>query len=154
MTNADADNIINMKKTSAMTLKEISDTTGFSVSVIHRLLKKNGVECKNRRIIQFTDEQVEAIIAAYAQGIGIGGISKHLGLGCSESAVITLIKSKGIAIRNPSEQQFARMARSTPEEIAKLTAAAHAATKGSVMRESAKIARAKTMEGKTNWRSK
>lgn len=70
-----------------------------------------------------------AVTELYNSGIGLGGIYKKLGSG-SRPYLLKLFKEAGIPARNRSEQQFSRMANTTPEQRLQLSKAAHDAMRG------------------------
>lgn len=94
---------------------------------------------------KITNLDTNYIIEKYASGIGIGGVANMLGV--SPSPIERTLRENGVHIRNPSEQQQARMDRSTPEEIAKLTKAANKAATGRKKTFEELCKGAKTREG-------
>lgn len=71
---------------------------------------------------------LDLIIAAYDDGIGIRGIADQFNV--SPRPIERIILESGRKLRNRSEQQFARMNRATAAERKALAAAAHAAKRG------------------------
>lgn len=71
---------------------------------------------------------IDLIVAAYDDGIGVRGIAKQYNV--SPRPIERIILESGRKLRNRSEQQFARMKRATPSERKALAAAAHAAKRG------------------------
>jgi very-short-patch-repair endonuclease len=127
---------------------------GCGNSPIRRILTKNGIEITDRNAVKFSDTDITRIISAYDNGIGVSGIAKHLGIDCSTPPIMRIIQSVRGTPRNRSEQQFARMARSTPEQIAYLTSAAHSASRGRIASDESVRKTAKGKEGKIHSRSK
>lgn len=68
------------------------------------------------------------IVNLYAKGIGVTGIADKFGI--SKSPIERILRENGIPLRNCSEQQQARMDKSTPEQKAAQTRAAHDALRG------------------------
>lgn len=68
------------------------------------------------------------IIKLYAEGIGVNGIAKQLGV--SPRPIERVLKERGVALRNAAAQQQARMDRSSPEERKALAFAAQSARRG------------------------
>lgn len=98
---------------------------GVNEKTVSRILHENGIPVFSR-LYRVIDE--DKAIAMYADGIGIKGVADALH--CSRTKIANVLKKHGVHIRNASEQQQARMDRSTPEQIKHLTAKAHAATAG------------------------
>lgn len=133
---------------------ELCKIFSISQSCCYRIVRNSGIEFKNPRIYDFTEEQKAEMRSLYESGIGANGVAEKMGLTCAPNTVVSyLLKFYG-KLRDRSEQQFARMAISTPEQIAKLTEAAHKASKGRKADRSEGMKRAKTMEGSHNRRSK
>lgn len=134
--------------------KKIGERFGCREKPIKRILSSRGIEISSAKVVTFTDSEAAAIFAAYDSGIGANGIASHLGLACSDSPVIRLLRSKYGTLRGRSEQQLARMARSTPEQIAALTANAHAAVRGVKLSDERVHRSAIGKQGKISNRSK
>lgn len=147
------DNLLKLRSSGVMPV-ELSKIFGISESCCYKIISRSGVKVKNPRIVEFSEEQKAEMRSLYESGIGANGVAEKMGLSCSPNTVVNyLLKFYG-KLRNCSEQQFARMAISTPGQIAKLTEAAHKATKGRKADRSERIKRAKTMEGSHNRRSR
>jgi very-short-patch-repair endonuclease len=80
---------------------------------------------------------IDLIVAAYDDGIGIHGIAKQFNI--SPRPIERIILESGRKLRNRSEQQFARMRRATFAERKALAAAAHAAKRGRPNSEAAQL---------------
>ncbi len=91
-----------------------------------------------------TDIDPRYVVRKYTGGVGVQGIAEALG--CSPSPVERILRERGVKLRNRSEQQFARMKRASKAEIKNLTAAAHAASRGSVHSQEYREKIAKTRE--------
>lgn len=154
ITDETRNNIIKLRTETDMTFEEIGNMLGISVSSVYQTSKAAGLVGRNRRHVVFTTEQEFMIIAAHNGGTGLNGMSKKLGFNCPMKATVKVLEKHGLKPRNRSEQQQARMDNSSPEEIAKLVNAANEAARGTVRRFESKAARAKTMEGFFNKRSK
>lgn len=144
-----ASDIINLRVSGVMPV-DIAQRFGVSVAYVYKVIKNSGVKVKNPRLVEFSDDQKSSIISAYESGIGVKGIAEKVGLSCCPKPIKDFLDSIYGKTRNRSEQQFARMANSTPEQIAKLTSAAHKAAKGRVATLEEMIARAKSKEGRVN----
>jgi len=68
------------------------------------------------------------IVSLFDQGIGVRGIADRFGI--SPRPIKRIILESGRKLRNRSEQQFARMSRTTVIERKALASAAHAAKRG------------------------
>lgn len=123
---ADTDNIVKQYRAGVST-SDLASQSRVSKNVIYRILSDAGITLYCGRPSR-NRPTIDEMLAIYNTGIGISGVAKKLGAG--RMYVIIAFKKAGIETRNPSQQQFARMARSTPEEIAYLTSAAHKACKG------------------------
>lgn len=154
LTEETRNNIIKLRTETDMTFEEIGNIFGFSASFIHTITREFGVPAKNRRHAVFTAEQESLIVSAHNSGIGLGGMTEKLGFNCPIKATTKVLEKNGLKPRNRGEQQQARMDNSSPEQIAKLVNAANKAARGTVRRFESKAARAKTMEGFFNKRSK
>lgn len=143
---SDIDNFV-QRYEAGESVKSIADSIGVTDKVISMRLARRGVSIRHDRSHSFSAETERAIIECFKSGVGVGGVSDKLGLGVSHSPIARVLKKNGINTRNRSEQQFARMARSTPEQIAALTKAAHDAARGRVAQHSEIIKRAKAMAG-------
>lgn len=152
LTDSDIDYLIKLKTIDNLPLKEIRNITGIGIKGLSKILNTAGLDLKQKTY--FSDNTLEEIYSAYDSGIGVGGIAAFLNLSCSENPIRRVLKKKYGNLRNRSEQQFARMAKASPEEIAYLTKNAHKATRGKKIPIKAKIKRAKTMEGSCNKGSK
>ena len=147
---ADINNIIKLRIIDNLAIKAIADILGTGYKPIKRILDTSGFDTTSKKIIKFTESQLNEIYNAYASGIGAKGIADHIGMRCSEAAIIRVLKVKFGTLRNRSEQQQARMDKSTPEQIAALTANAHKASKGRKATIEEMIKRASTKEGVIN----
>lgn len=147
---ADIKDIIKLRTIDNMPMKTIGQSFGCGEKPILRILKANGITNFNSKKIEFTADELKSIYAAYESGIGANGIPKHVGLKCTAQPVIRVLKSKYGTLRDRSEQQQARMNRSTPEQIAALTANANKAAKGRKATFEERVKRAVTQEGKIN----
>lgn len=144
-----ANDIINLRVSGVMPV-DIAERFGVSVAYVYKAIKSSGVAVKNPRLVEFTEAQKADIITAYESGVGVNGIAESVGLDCCPKPVKDFLDSIYGKTRNRSEQQFARMAKATPEQIANLTSAAHKAAKGRVASVSEKLARAISKEGRVN----
>lgn len=107
-----------------MPVDQIAAENGIGETTVYRVLKRNCVAIRDRT----APVPLSSICAMYNDGIGVQGIADHFGVGLSY--VKRNLISAGLSIRNKSEQQFARMQRASPEEIQRLTNAAHMASRG------------------------
>lgn len=139
---------------------DISAKTGFSVYTISDVVARNFVksEIRSRSTQHVMDElrnsgkTEQDVIAAFNSGIGVAGMMDAIGI--SVAATKTILKKNGIALRNRSQQQFARMASYTKEEIKKLTRNANIASKYRTVSVESLCKRAKTVEKKVDfWQS-
>lgn len=151
---ADTDNIIKLRSVDNISINKIADIYSVGYRAIKRVLIDNGISIKNSRYFEFSDDIKKSIINAYESGIGANGINSHLNLSCSSMPVIAYLKTVYPSLRNRSEQQFARMSKATPQEIAKLTTKAHESRRGSKATHKELINRAKAKEGKVDSRSR
>ena len=111
---------------SGMSAANIASKFEVSQNSILRLLHENNVTIiKSRARIR---PSIDDIMAIYNTGIGASGVARVLG--CGRTYVNSMLDKNGINKRNQSEQQFARMARTTPDERQKLSKAAHDAVRG------------------------
>lgn len=147
------DQVIKLRSSGVMPV-QIAKILGISVSLVYKRIQASGVKFKNPRFVELSESDKKIIISAYESGIGVSGIPAHTGIKCAPSVIAKFLKPIYGNLRNRSEQQFARMAKSTPEQIAKLTESAHMAARGRVRSVCEKEKRAKTLEGSFNKRSK
>ena len=82
------------------------------------------------------------IVSLFDQGIGVRGIADRFGI--SPRPIERIITESGRKLRNRSEQQFARMSRTTAIERKALASAAHDAVRGSTRSEESLIKMAAT----------
>lgn len=144
---SDIDNIIE-QYTSGVSMNKIGKLFGVGDKPIKRVLTNSGVIINDSSIKRFTTTELGAIYAAYDSGIGANGIPEHLGIECSCSPIIRVLKAKYGKLRDRSKQQQARMDKSTPEQKASLVKAANNAARGRVATRDEKVKRANTKEGK------
>lgn len=112
-------------------VNEIVRITGVSRSVCYRAARANGIDTSRKPRHESID--AEKVIAMFHAGRGSAGIGKEFG---TTGAVINrLLADHGIKPRSRSEQQQARMDNASPEEVARLTRKAHAASRGRVKSE-------------------
>jgi predicted transcriptional regulator len=125
---------------------------GITSDVFYRGAKRLGLDVpsKHERVAAKVD--TSNIVSMFKDGIGVGGIAERIGT--SPSFIKTYLNERGYEIRNRSQQQSARMRRSSPEQIASLTKAAHNALRGRKVPIKERICSAQTKEGKINKRSK
>lgn len=147
---ADVQNIIKLRSVQGIAIAKIGEVFGVGYKPIARVLSSNGITIKSSIIKNFTDSEKKSICKAYDFGIGANGIPEYLGLSCSCAPVIRYLRSVYGTLRNQSQQQQARMDKSTPEEIAALTRRAHEASKGRKATFEERHKRAKTIEGHFN----
>lgn len=129
---------------------EIARMFNVSDTVISRTMDSNGVA--RRRSI--TDNRkfnatikgfdVSKAKAMFDSGVGISGIAKFFNL--PAPTVSLAFKDAGLSVRNRSEQQFARMARCSPEERSAITRAANIAATGRIVPIDTKIKTAATCQ--------
>lgn len=105
-------------------VNSIARSFAVTEKVIARILRKNGRDT-SLKLITLSDA---AVISLHNSGIGLKGIAERLGT--SHTVVARHLVAAGESPRNRSEQQFARMANSTPEQIKRLTEKAHKAATG------------------------
>lgn len=146
----DIDHMIKLRTVDGLSIENIGKVFSVGYKPIFRMLKSRGSNTTNNRNIHFTEVVQKQIFYAYEQGIGADGIPEYLGLSCSDSPIIRLLKSKYKTTRNRSEQQQARMNRATPEQIAHLVKNAHIANTGRKVSYAEKLVRAKAKEGRVN----
>lgn len=144
----DIDHIVKLRTVDGMGMKEIGQVFGVSLRPIKKALESRGIFTGNLRYIEFDEATKKKILEAYESGIGAKGIPSFLGLHCTERPVIRFLESVYETLRNRSEQQYARMAKMTPEEVAKFTENAHKAARGRKATREERIKRAKTLEGR------
>ena len=82
----------------------------------------NGIISRENRL---NGDEIERL---YRDGIGIVGIANKMNV--AASVIANLLKHRGVHIRNRSEQQFARMARTTTDERKRLVKKANEAVRG------------------------
>jgi len=92
------------------------------------------------------------VVEMFNSGIGVRGIADRFE--CAPSVVHRALKANGLSQRNRSEQQAARMARSSPEERQSLAAAAHEAARGRKRSLEEKTKSAKTRQERETHTSK
>lgn len=127
---------------------EACRTCGIAKKVLYRYCKRAGVSLPTKYDRAIGGVDTSQIIPMYESGIGINGIARRLGV--SFRPITKFLEDRGYASRNPSEQQFARMAAATPEEIANLTRKAHEASRGRKAGADELIARANARAGKVH----
>lgn len=110
------------------TQKEIGQMFGLTKKQVHNRCRALGL-LRFRRI-EFSDRQIAAMIELFQAGRGIGGIAKEFNV--AANVVHRIFKERNIKPRNRSEQQYARMSNTTPEEKRRLVQAANAAMRGTV----------------------
>jgi very-short-patch-repair endonuclease len=146
---ADVNYIINKYATGVGTLA-ISKALGVGYQPVTRILSENGVHLRNKReaVIAgvLSKVSIAEIISLFSNGIGVNGISERFGV--SRAAVGNILKDQGIALRNRSQQQFARMKNATPEQIKALTKSAHDAVRGTKKSRSSQEEFAQTKEAR------
>ena len=120
-------NIVKLYESGA-TVKNLALQFNTSNSVILRLLREYGAKIRpsaSKRRVYLPSEEV---IELFNSGIGVVGIAKLFN--CAPGPVYATLRDAGIESRNRSEQQLARMARTSKEERIRLTEAAHNAMRG------------------------
>lgn len=122
-TPADADDLIRAYLT-GISVKDAASQCGIGYSRAFDILKQAGFSTKRRLV----DVDKAAVIAMFQSGIGAKGVAEAFGV--SRCVINRVLKEFGIPLRDRSQQQFARMARSTPEEIKALVAKANEAARG------------------------
>jgi hypothetical protein len=131
-------------------IKPAARSLGVTDKVVKRVLDKHGVPTRKAKdpIIEIdTDEAMRL----YEAGVGIRGIAKKFG--CAPRSIGSRLKSRGVHIRNRSEQQAMRMARTTKSERKRLAQKANEAARGREHTLAEKIKRAKTRERRKTHRS-
>lgn len=107
---------------------EVARVTGVSRSVCYRAAREHAIDTSRKPRHESLD--AEQVIAMFGEGRGSAGIGKEFGT--SGAVINQLLREHGIKPRTRSEQQQARMDNASPEEVARLTAKAHAAARGHV----------------------
>ncbi len=128
--NFDIDHLIDLYE-AGNTTGEVAALVGCCPSVIQKRLKAAGIKFrKSKRMPLVRDVDASEILRRYNEGASVKALSKEFG--CSRDTIARRLKAGGVVPRGRSESMYLRMAQSTPEEIAKLTEAAHIANKGRV----------------------
>lgn len=153
-TTEEINNIIKLRTVDKMGIKRIGKVFGVGYKPIDRILRTSGIDTSPIQTVKLTDSEKTAILKAYDDGIGCKGIPQAIGLDCSAAPVISFIESERGELRNRSEQQQARMDRSTPSQRKQLTANANIAAIGRKKTLSEQLKSARTKEGVVNSRSK
>lgn len=129
---------------------QIASELGVTIKVVQRLLAEKGIIDTSRktstiaRSLAETGVSESEVLDMFKSGIGVRGVFEKLGV--SINAVNAILERNGIATRNRSEQQFARMANASPEERKRLAKAANEAAKGRVRSFEEKCKMAATFE--------
>ena len=120
--------------------------------IVYDIITRNNIKTRTRTEQLILDETSREnisesdIISMFSDGIGIRGIYERLNV--SIACVNACLAKHGVKTRNRSEQQFARMARATDDEIAHLVKKAHDATRGRKATNGELIKRALTLESR------
>jgi very-short-patch-repair endonuclease len=123
----DSDKVI-QQYTSGSTIAQIAGRIGVSPSCMHKRLRQLGVPMRKGGGQLKSALDPEEIVRQYTSGVGINGIAKIFGV--SPRPIQRILRERGHAPRNRSEQQLARMRRATPTERRYLTEPAHVASRG------------------------
>jgi predicted transcriptional regulator len=119
-----------------MSSAQIAEHLGIGQTTVSRLRKKYGIERIYSSERAFTQNQIDKIIEVYQSGIGVAGIKDHVDFKVSISNIFTILRQNSIHIRNPSEQQQARMDRCDFYQRQALVKKANQAARGSKKSES------------------
>lgn len=121
---------------SVLSVADVAREFGISYNVAYRILKENGVvilsqsDAAIKRSINASGVTDKIICDMFASGIGVRGIYEKTG--ASIHSIRRILARNGVATRNRSEQQFARMAITSSAERKALASAAHHAVRGRV----------------------
>lgn len=135
---------------------EIASMFDVSDKAIIRIMDANGANrrrtvSENRRFnASIRGFDIDSAKAMFDSGIGIRGIAENFGVPVSTARLA--FQEAGFALRNRSEQQFARMAKASPEEKSAITRAANIAATGRVVQMGSKIKTANTCQSRLNRR--
>lgn len=119
-----------------LSLKQVAQEFGISLSVLHRAARKAGInirsqaEAAKERALRDASIGPDEIIALYNSGIGVRGIFNKCQIPIK--VVERVLRENGINLRNRSEQQYARMERTDFSARQRLAAAANAANRGRI----------------------
>lgn len=111
----------------------LASELGVTDKVVKRILKERSVTLRGARDVYalrrgFDDAQIAAIHARYMAGESTVDLANDIG--CHSSTLRNTFKRKGLQVRSFSEMQHVLYAKRTPEDVAKITAAANAAARG------------------------
>lgn len=107
--------------------------------------RRSGISLPTKHDRALATIDTTQIIPLHESGVGAAGIASRLGT--SPETIRKFLRDRGHKPRNRSEQQYARMAKMTPAEVAKFTENAHKAARGRKATREERIKRAKTLEG-------
>jgi transposase len=120
------------------TADDLGRELGVSVNTIKSRLRKQGVSLAYLKPKPRIDIDVAALVEAYNDGASVKSLAERFGV--SRGVIANRLKWQGITPRNRSEGMFLRMSQTSPEERARLAAAAHDAVRGrTVSRESKRL---------------
>jgi very-short-patch-repair endonuclease len=142
-----------------MSRNEIESTFGIGESAINIIFKFRGISKRTsgeqgringlkRRESRLNGDEVERL---YSEGIGVGGIGDRMGV--APNVIRRLLEDRGVHLRNRSEQQFARMGRTSFEERQCLARKANETVRGRPTSKESRIKAAKTYQEKRDRRS-
>lgn len=135
-------------------LSKIRSRFGLSERTMFIILERNGIQPRGRseqsringRKRRESRIDAKTVESLYLQGIGIAGIADRFNV--APNVIKRMIEDMGHIPRNRSEQQFARMQRTTKEERILLTENAHKAVRGRPASKESRIKIAETHQSK------
>lgn len=145
ITSLDVDYIVQEYR-SGRAANDIARELGIGANTVLRRLHDAGENLRANAFQPRVSIPIDEAIEFFKAGIGVGGIADHYKV--SPSAVARIFKANGVKLRNRSEQQAARMARTSPNDRSKAAKAAHDAVRGMKRSEEELAKRALTREAR------
>lgn len=129
-------NHIRERYETVLSLKQVAQEFGISLSVLHRAARKAGFHIRSKSeaakelAMRSAAIDPDGIIALYNEGVGVRGIFNQCQIPIK--VIESILRESGINLRNRSEQQYSRMKRTDFAARQKLAAAANAASRGRI----------------------
>lgn len=127
---------------SGVSVDDLARNLGIGRTTVYRKLRAAGAQMRVGQFVKSADPDMAAALTLFNSGLGVAAVAERIGT--TRIILQRAFRDAGIPTRNRSEQQFARMARMSPEDRQRLADAAHEAAKGREHTPAEKAKRART----------